>query len=116
MKKRELLKVCKIELGNIKGNITKCSLRRVNDNCDKLVIEFDSTFIDDMVAGLVAKDIANKLSNKYVDVNATAIDNKIYVNFNNYDVAKFAKLDAEYVSNKEGRFVILKSITNVILV
>lgn len=116
MKKRELLKICKIELGDIEGNITKYSVRHINDNCDKLVIEFDSIFINDMVASSVAKNIMDKLSNEYVDVNATAIDNKICVNFNNYDVAKFARLDAEYVSNKEGRFMILKSVTNVILV
>lgn len=116
MKKRELLKICKIELGDIEGNITKYSVKHVNDNYNKLVIEFDSIFINNIVAGLFTKNIMDKLSNEYVDVNATVIDNKLYVNFKNYDVAKFARLDAKYVSNKEGRFVILKSVTNVILV
>ena len=119
MKRREKLKVCKLNLHDITVNIGRFS--SINNKCCKIIVSMNAVITDSDYALEINKRISNALSFDNVkvitsfDLNTITGEYTITVEYNDYSNSEFASLDAFTVLEGDDNILYFKNAIDVFI-
>lgn len=113
MKRREKLKVCKLNVHDTVLKITK--VERANTECYKIIVEMDAIITDSNYAIAISEGISNTLSfdNDGIEVVTSFNKNVMIVEYTDYSNSEFSKLDVDVINENGDNVLYFKNVVNV---
>lgn len=119
MKRREKLKICKLNLHSITPNIGR--FRTVDNKCSKIIVSMDAIITDSDYALAINKEISNALSFDDVkvvvsfDLDTISMEYTIIVEYTNYNSSESASLNAFVVLEGDDNILYFKNAVDVFI-
>lgn len=113
MKRREKLKICKLNLHNTIADIRKFTI--IDGKYYAIVVSMDAIITNPDYASSICEGISNALSFDNAEVVVSFDLNTIIVEYPNCTISKFASLDVDSVLEGDDNILYFKNIINVFI-